>query len=66
MKWHNVTKDEFPKDKQEVLLSLDGVNCVATFDKKNKVFRVRQDRESVIPVNKYVFYWTEYKRPGKK
>lgn len=66
MKWRNVAKDKFPRDKQEVLLSLDGVNLVATFDEKNRVFRLHHDRESVIPVNKNVFYWTEHPKPGER
>lgn len=64
MKWHNVVNDKLPKDQQEVLLSLDGVNCVATYDAKKKAFRVQHDKESIIPVNKGVFYWTEYTRPA--
>ena len=69
MKWHNTRLDKLPKDRQEVLISVEGINYVAVYDANTKVFTVSADqtgrKEKKYKADLHGLYWTEYKRPGK-
>ncbi|PBQ30490.1 hypothetical protein CNR22_01470 [Sphingobacteriaceae bacterium] len=67
MKWRNTRLDKLPKDKQEVLLSKDGINYVAVYTEKGKFFSFdEKGKEKIIRSNEEQLYWTEYSRPGAK
>jgi hypothetical protein len=66
MKWYSTRIDKLPKDKQEVLLSVEGVNHVAIYDANRKVFTVEgNQRKKTYKSDLVQLYWTEYTKPGE-
>lgn len=58
--WKNSFIDNLPYEKGEVLISVDGINYIATYNKSDKGFHIR-DTEKFIridPANSTI-YWTE-------
>ncbi len=59
--------DELPDDGKVVLISVKGVNYVATYDAHTNLFRVEDElRETVFKVKDSHIYWTEYVSPPDK
>lgn len=64
--WKNSFIDNLPYEKEEVLISVDGINYIATYNKSDKGFYIR-DTEKFIridPANSTI-YWTEISGPDK-
>jgi hypothetical protein len=71
VKWSNTRLDKLPKDKREVLVSLEGVNYIATYDANRKIFQIEAEatgigRSKTLKADLAQLYWTEYVKPGKK
>jgi hypothetical protein len=71
MKWYNTRLDKLPKDKQVVLVSLEGVNYIATYDANRKIFQIESkatgiSRSNTLKADLVQLYWTEYVKPGSK
>jgi hypothetical protein len=66
MKWYSTRLDKPPKDKQEVLISTEGVNMIAIYDANRKCFVVEgKTKAKNFKADETRLYWTEYTRPGK-
>lgn len=63
MKWHSTQRDKLPKDRQEVLISVEGINYVAYFDANRKCFTVNSPKKATFKADIELIYWTEYTRP---
>jgi hypothetical protein len=62
MHWNNSQVDGLPKDREEILISVDGVYYIAMYDEEKKLFRVENEqKETFFRVNEQVIYWTEYR-----
>lgn len=65
MKWYNSRTDKLPKDKQEVLISVEGENYIAIYDANRKLFRIEGElKETTFKSDLKNLYWTIYLRPG--
>ncbi len=63
MKWKNAKHDDLPLHDQEVLITVDGINYIATYDKVNKAFKVNNDPGFVFSSNNKTIYWVEIFAP---
>ncbi|MBI2722421.1 MAG: hypothetical protein HYX39_09620 [Bacteroidetes bacterium] len=59
MKWLNAVKDGFPKDKQEVVICVNGVNYPAVFYELDKTFVATGYVSLRFTTQEYVIYWVE-------
>jgi hypothetical protein len=65
MNWKNALKDELPKNKQEVLISVSGINYVAFYVAELNGFEISEG-DGFIPLKKDVtIYWTEISNPKR-
>ncbi|MBA3682534.1 MAG: hypothetical protein H0W73_15420 [Bacteroidetes bacterium] len=63
MKWKNAKHDDLPLNNQEVLITVDGINYIATYDKLNKAFKLNNNPGAVFFANKKTIYWMEIVAP---
>jgi hypothetical protein len=63
MRWKNVLKDGVPKDKEEVLISINGVNYLALFYSMEKEFYVREIKKTFLINDGQIIYWQELTNP---
>jgi len=65
-KWKNALTDGLPKDKQQVLISVDGVNYVAEFSESDGTFNIPlEGKEKKFSSVKNTVYWIEFIPPQK-
>jgi hypothetical protein len=58
MKWNNALRDAPPVHNQEVLISVEGVYYVTTYDAGKNWYVLRDDkRQHFEPSERNVFYW---------
>lgn len=62
MKWLNAVKDGFPKDKQEVLICVNGINYPAVFYAFDKTFVAKGYVSLRFSTHNNVIYWAEAKK----
>jgi hypothetical protein len=63
MKWNSTQRDKLPKDAQEVLISVEGINYVAVYNKEKDIFTVTIPKKITYKASDSLIYWTEYSRP---
>ena len=63
MKWYNAQRDTLPKDKQTVLISVNGVYYIAVFDKEGNNFSLKDRPSLQFNADEYLIYWTEFMDP---
>ena len=63
MNWKNALKDGFPLDKQEVLISVKGVNYVVTYEANQNGFQWLHG-ETFFKLTNDTIYWTEISIPN--
>ena len=56
IKWKNTSKDELPKNVQDVLISVDGVYYTAIYDAIEKGFKLKNELK-FFPVKNTIIYW---------
>jgi hypothetical protein len=59
MKWHSTINDPLPPDKTTVLVSVNGIYCIAQFLEGEKRFMIRQGSGQFIEVFEDGIYWTD-------
>ena len=60
MKWKSPGRESLPEDKQEVLISVEGVYYVAVFDAVKTLFRVEEElKETVFRPEDQRIFWSE-------
>jgi hypothetical protein len=60
MYWKNALKDRLPKHKEEVIISVKGVNYISIFCADKKLFKVEKEMtETLFKVEEHLIYWTE-------
>jgi hypothetical protein len=62
--WYNVHPENLPEPGKEVLISVNGVDHVATYDAERRVFRVADESGVTFALNSGSIYWTELQRTG--
>lgn len=62
MNWKNARKDGLPRDNQEVLISVNGINYVAIFNSKQNSFKIKH-KEGVFAISEFDIYWAEISVP---
>jgi hypothetical protein len=62
MTWKNATKDGLPQNKQEVLITVDGVNYVAMYNALKNLFETTTGTKFKIP-DENAIYWQEITKP---
>lgn len=64
MKWLNARTDKLPEHNQQVLVSVDGVYYMATFDAGNKCFiLITEPPRTLVYSDKHSIYWTAVTDP---
>lgn len=58
MKWLNATRDSVPKDGQEVLISVNGVNQVAVYNSLSQSFKVNANALQYF-IGQQTIYWID-------
>lgn len=62
MKWNNALRDTLPSHKEEVIISVDGVNYISVFCANNQSFNVEDGlKETSYKPGEYIIYWTRVK-----
>jgi hypothetical protein len=59
MKWHSTINDPLPVDKTTVLVSVNGIYCIAQFLEGEKRFMIHQGSGQFIEVFEDGIYWTD-------
>lgn len=59
MKWHSTKKLQFPKNNQEVFITVDGINYVAIYDENEKSFTVKNLKNICFKTDSKVIFWSE-------
>ena len=60
MNWKNVSADNLPLDEQEVHISVGGVNFIATYNKREHGFHLKDSKRFVrIATGNTEIYWSE-------
>ena len=62
-KWKSSTNDELPSDRQDVLISINGIYYAAVYDAPGKRFVLKYEIGVSFPVNSSVIYWKELTPP---
>jgi hypothetical protein len=58
MKWKNVHLDGVPNDKQEVLISANGIYHLAVYDATYRVFKLHEHIGKIFPIEgAAMLYW---------
>lgn len=65
MEWKNVLKDGLPENKQEVLISVKGINYIAVYNYELHGFEI-DEYESFIPIKDVTIYWSPISNPFPK
>lgn len=60
--WKNSTSDEPPSDKQDVLISVNGIYYTAVYDKSGKRFVLKYEIGISFPAGS-IIYWKELTPP---
>lgn len=60
--WNYARKNLPPNDKDRVLISVDGICYMATYEASERVFRVLGGTGQKFPIDEKLIYWTS---PGK-
>jgi hypothetical protein len=64
MKWKNARNDGPPRDKEQVLISVEGVYYIAVYDAQDRSFKVYDHLESFrFHIDKQAIYWTVFTDP---
>lgn len=63
MKWKNANRDDLPLHKQEVLITVDGINYIATYDALKKVFNLNNNPGASFSALNKTIYWMEIEAP---
>jgi hypothetical protein len=63
MKWKNAVTDGPPQDKEQVLISVEGVYYIATYHAPDRLFRVYDQIAGYFFIDKQLIYWTEFHNP---
>ncbi len=62
MKWYNAHKDLLPAHEQQVLISVNGVYYITTYDCKNQAFRLLMQPENYFGLtDEATLYWAEFR-----
>ena len=56
--WNNTLTDPPPNDKDRVLISVDGIYHMATYDAIKRVFSVVENTEQKFRIDEKLIYWT--------
>ena len=63
-KWKNALTDGLPKDKQQVVISVDGINYIAEYSGPGNLFTVQLEiPEKIFSTRKDTVYWIEFLPP---
>lgn len=65
MKWVHVQTDKLPKDKQSVLLSVNGIYYEAEYSGKENLFLCKKHENISFSPKFDNFYWTDFVPPGE-
>jgi hypothetical protein len=64
MNWKNALTDGGPHDKDQVLISVDGVYYIAIYYDSDKSFKVYENLKTIrFEVEKHTIYWTDFNDP---
>ncbi|MEO6301702.1 MAG: hypothetical protein ABIP51_00890 [Bacteroidia bacterium] len=63
MKWKNANRDDLPLNKQEVLITVDGINYLATYDALDHVFKLTNNPGASFSTKTKTIYWMEIVGP---
>lgn len=63
MKWKNANRDDLPLNNQEVLITIDGINYIATYDALKSVFKLNNNPGAAFSTTKKTIYWMEIIAP---
>lgn len=63
MKWKNANRDDLPLNNQEVLITVDGINYIATYDALNRLFKLNNNPGATFSTHKKTIYWMEIISP---
>jgi hypothetical protein len=63
MKWKNAIIDKPPQSGQDVLICVNGVYYIATFDSEIPVFKLKEEPTASFDPNEHLIYWTEFTNP---
>jgi hypothetical protein len=60
-KWFDASKQELPEHRQEVVILVEGVNYISTYEAPKKMFRVDSElKETAFRVANHQIYWKPY------
>jgi hypothetical protein len=57
IEWNNSRRDELPHDQQEVIISVNGVNYISTYDSAKRIFRTNELLETFFKVSDVEILW---------
>ena len=57
--WNSTSKNELPPDRQEVLISVNGVNYISVYDAAKRIFRTNELLETFFRVSDTEILWTD-------
>ncbi|MBA3665051.1 MAG: hypothetical protein H0W61_12695 [Bacteroidetes bacterium] len=63
MNWKNTAIDALPRDGEEVLISVNGINYVATYTASINGFSIKH-KPLELRIDEHIIYWTEIELPG--
>lgn len=66
MKWKNAKHDDLPANKQEVLITVDGINYIATYHAGKKEFHLNNNPGAYFTAVKKTIYWMEIISPEEE
>ncbi len=64
IEWKNTLNDQLPIDKQDVLISVNGIYYTAVYDRLNRKFVLKYEVGVFFPVENKSIYWKEISPPG--
>jgi hypothetical protein len=60
IKWNSTHRNEFPRDGQEVVISVDGVNYISNYDSGKKIFRTNELLETFFKAGDAEILWVSH------
>ncbi len=63
MKWKNAKRDDLPLNNQEVLITVDGINYLATYDALKDLFKLNNNPGASFSTATKTIYWMEIVGP---
>jgi hypothetical protein len=60
IQWHNADENVLPKDKQRVLISVNGIYYFTIYDLKMNIFRLRENPKKYFKPDENEICWIDF------